>query len=926
MKRTVSLVLTVLMVIGLFASLPITASAGTSYYVTTYSQFKQCLEKNEDCTIWVQKSFSASVSVSDRIKISGCNKVLNLNSCDPISITIEGDVAFCNLITLSGGSLTIKGMSQIKYQYQISKEYASSRKPSALVYVDGGTLNTSNCELYSVNGPAVKVKTGLASIGMGSNIVSQSDWALTDEGTSSGSIYVLSKANITSMDQLGMSSQGSHEGYGALCLNSPNTLLNVKGGKFGGGVQLKTETQTAQFSPASKEICIDSSTPITYSFRTDRLAAINAGENYYWYTYDGTYYYLQRSVIGSGQSDHPEYIFVNCFKELPYGVAVEGGTAKLYRGYGLSMENVYSADKDDEFILVADNSADFEKWQVVSGSASISFPNNSTTLMKMGSSDVKVKAVNKKGIESVAVMSVSRPVAGETGGSYASVPTNANYVLSAGDNKAVDWYYDNKMLSVTDKFAPGTAYEARIVVSVKNGGDKFAEDVSATINGLKADVINHGGSYIVISCFFLAEGGTIVDTSDFLYKTNDTGVTITGYSGSDTNIEIPSMIKGYKVTEIGNAFMNNSSIKTVNIPDTVTSINNSAFYNCPSLTHVTIADGVTSIGSNAFASCTALEEIVIPSSVKKITTYAFDGCTNLTDVILSEGLEMISVCAFYNCLSLTNIQVPYSASVIGEFSLGYCVENSKMKICPGFSITGYAGTAAQSYANKNGIKFNTLSGLPPETGGDWTDWMLYSQATPEQNGQEYRYKKSDPSVEEYRTIPRIASVKYTATKFTYNGKRQSPKVTAVTDTKGNKLILGTDYTVSYHTSSVKADTYSFVVFFKGNYAGSKSCDYMIVKASNPASVKAAAKTVKYSAVKKNNVTVSAITVNKAQGAVSYKKLTGNSKITVNSKSGKITVKKGLKKNTYKLKVRVSAKGNGNYKSYSKDIVVTIKVK
>ena len=94
-------------------------------------------------------------------------------------------------------------------------------------------------------------------------------------------------------------------------------------------------------------------------------------------------------------------------------------------------------------------------------------------------------------------------------------------------------------------------------------------------------------------------------------------------------------------------------------------------------------------------------------------------------------------------------------------------------------------------------------------------------------------------------------------------------------------------------------------------------------------LKASGKTanVKYSKLKKNNQTVSqskAFNVSSAKGKVTYAKSSGNGKITVSS-AGKITVKKGLKKGTYKIKVKVKAAGNDTYKSATKTVTVTIKV-
>ena len=96
-------------------------------------------------------------------------------------------------------------------------------------------------------------------------------------------------------------------------------------------------------------------------------------------------------------------------------------------------------------------------------------------------------------------------------------------------------------------------------------------------------------------------------------------------------------------------------------------------------------------------------------------------------------------------------------------------------------------------------------------------------------------------------------------------------------------------------------------------------------------LKASGKTVKlkYKKLKKSKRTIKrgkAIKVSGAKGTVRYKKIGGNKKIKINAKSGKITVKKGLKKGKYKLKVRVTAAGNGSYLSGSKKVTVIIKVK
>lgn len=60
--------------------------------------------------------------------------------------------------------------------------------------------------------------------------------------------------------------------------------------------------------------------------------------------------------------------------------------------------------------------------------------------------------------------------------------------------------------------------------------------------------------------------------------------------------------------------------------------------------------------------------------------------------------------------------------------------------------------------------------------------------------------------------------------------------------------------------------------------------------------------------------------------VKYKLIKSNKKIKFEASSGKITVKKGTKKGTYKIKVKMTVAGNDKYNDYSVTKTITIKVK
>ena len=101
-----------------------------------------------------------------------------------------------------------------------------------------------------------------------------------------------------------------------------------------------------------------------------------------------------------------------------------------------------------------------------------------------------------------------------------------------------------------------------------------------------------------------------------------------------------------------------------------------------------------------------------------------------------------------------------------------------------------------------------------------------------------------------------------------------------------------------------------------------------VKLENPMTAEAKTVSVKASKLKKGSVKVERekyLTVENAQGDLTYKKGRGNKKITV-SKTGKLTIKKGLKNGNYNVTVSVTASGNDEYDSITQAVRFKVRVK
>lgn len=94
----------------------------------------------------------------------------------------------------------------------------------------------------------------------------------------------------------------------------------------------------------------------------------------------------------------------------------------------------------------------------------------------------------------------------------------------------------------------------------------------------------------------------------------------------------------------------------------------------------------------------------------------------------------------------------------------------------------------------------------------------------------------------------------------------------------------------------------------------------VVKASN------VSKQLTASALKKKAQTIKVAASVTGNGKITYTKSSGSSVFTVNKSTGAIIVKKGTKKGTYKLTIKISAAASTNYVAATKTVTVTVKVK
>ena len=160
----------------------------------------------------------------------------------------------------------------------------------------------------------------------------------------------------------------------------------------------------------------------------------------------------------------------------------------------------------------------------------------------------------------------------------------------------------------------------------------------------------------------------VIDNPDYTYTIESTGtITLTDYTGTETDVTIPAQINGIPVTAIGETAFQGKNLTSVTIPTSVTSIGVSAFQN-NQLTSITIPGSVTAIGNGAFM-YNQLTGVAIPGSVTTIGDNAFTG-NNLVSVTIPNSVTFIGTQAFMNN-QLTSVTIPGSVTSIGNQAFLY---------------------------------------------------------------------------------------------------------------------------------------------------------------------------------------------------------------------------------------------------------------
>lgn len=134
-----------------------------------------------------------------------------------------------------------------------------------------------------------------------------------------------------------------------------------------------------------------------------------------------------------------------------------------------------------------------------------------------------------------------------------------------------------------------------------------------------------------------------------------------------SNIEIVHVEEG--ITELAPVMFADCPLTQVDLPNTLTTIQDAAFYNCTKLKEITLPNSVTQLGEGVFQGCSSLSQVRLSENLKTLPTSTFDGCKALTEFDFA-GITEIGSEAFQN----TGIQIldlPTTVKTLGESAFAH---------------------------------------------------------------------------------------------------------------------------------------------------------------------------------------------------------------------------------------------------------------
>lgn len=160
-------------------------------------------------------------------------------------------------------------------------------------------------------------------------------------------------------------------------------------------------------------------------------------------------------------------------------------------------------------------------------------------------------------------------------------------------------------------------------------------------------------------------------TDGLVFEKNETGYTVSRFTGDSEEVIIPAYYLGKPVNRIGEeAFLENREIRFVTLPDTLEVIEKSSFADCEYLEKINFPGALELIEEEAFLRCRSLTYLTI--TAETIGERSFAECSSINTIILADTVRTLKAQAFFTCSSLKDIVIPSTVTTIEKKVLSWC--------------------------------------------------------------------------------------------------------------------------------------------------------------------------------------------------------------------------------------------------------------
>lgn len=135
------------------------------------------------------------------------------------------------------------------------------------------------------------------------------------------------------------------------------------------------------------------------------------------------------------------------------------------------------------------------------------------------------------------------------------------------------------------------------------------------------------------------------------------------------------------VSSVGaNLFCNSTELESVRLPRNLRTLSPYMFCGCKSLRQIEMPYEVDDFSEGLFAECTSLEEIPFRAGIKTLPEGVFDCCTSLHTLVIPDSVTKICSGAIAGCSSLTTIVLPASLEEFAPDAISDCPSLNRIRI------------------------------------------------------------------------------------------------------------------------------------------------------------------------------------------------------------------------------------------------------